>query len=215
MDMPAPRARQARIAAPPRLARQARKSAKTRGRICAAAAATIARQGYHRTTIPEVVRRAGASVGAVQHHFPTKVALVAATADYLLTRSVRWFARARSELATTASAPAAALAALIDRSWREQFTTPEYAALLEILVAARTDPTLKKAVAPRLKSWRAEIESELGAFMPDDAARLETLLTIGRCMMTGLLVHDGLIGDRARMETVISDWAAIASARTG
>lgn len=161
-------------------------------------------------TIPEVARRADFSVGAVQHHFRTKVALVAATAEYLLGRSVKWFARAKVDLMTGAGSGEAAFATLIARSWREQFMTAEYAALLEILIAARTDPKLKKAVSPALKSWRAEIESELEAFVPDDAARLETLLTIGRCMMTGLLVHDGLIGDRARMETVIGAWTRIA-----
>lgn len=192
--------------------RKARKSAKTRRRIAAAAAETIARAGYHRTTIPEVARRAGASVGAVQHHFPSKRALIAATADQLLTRSVRWFARAKADLGGRRPSRSA-FAELIARSWREQFLTAEYAALLEILIAARTDPGLKRAVAPALKSWRAAIEAELKAFMPDDAARLETTLTISRCLMTGLLVHDGLMGDRARMESVIAAWTEIAAPR--
>lgn len=201
-------ARQAEDAARPR---QAAKSAEARRRICAAAAATIAGIGYHRMTIPEIARRADASVGALQHHFPTKVGLVAATADHLLGRSVRWFARAKADHSGKRRTGAAAFADLIARSWREQFMTAEYAALLEILIAARTDPKLKKAVAPALKSWRGAIEAELQELMPEDAARLEAVLTISRCMMTGLLVHDGLMGDRARMESVIAAWTAIAA----
>ncbi|MEX0644434.1 MAG: helix-turn-helix domain-containing protein, partial [Parvularculaceae bacterium] len=69
-----------------------------RRRICEAAAKSIAKSGYHRTSIIEVVRRAGISQGALQHHFRTKTDLVVATAEYLLSRSLRWFARAKADL---------------------------------------------------------------------------------------------------------------------
>ncbi len=176
-----------------------------RRRICAAATARLSRAGFHRMTISDVVNAAGVSTGALQHHFPTKRALVVAVADYLLARSVRWFARAKAE------PESGAFGTMIRRSWREQFTTDDYGALLEILVAARTDKALRAKIAPALESWRGAIEKELKALLPDarDAAYLETVLTISRCMMTGLLVHDSLLGDERRMERVIDRWIGI------
>jgi AcrR family transcriptional regulator len=184
-----------------------------RRRICTAAAFCFAERGFHRTTIPDIARRAKASVGALQHHFPSKTSLIVATAEYLLDRSVAWFRRAKADLVS--GGDARALADLIARSWREQFTTAEYSALLEILIAARTDHAIRKAISPALNSWRAEIDSELRALggNSNEGARLETALTISRCLMTGLLVHDGLLGDAARMEQVIAEWAKIASTR--
>lgn len=179
-----------------------------RRRICEAATHRLARSGYHRTTIGEVVKKAGVSIGALQHHFPTKEALVVATAEHLLSRSVKWFSRAKAAFGSQAFAD------MIRRSWREQFTTDDYGALLEILVAARTDKSLRAGVAPALESWRDEIERELASLLPGkaDAAKLETILTISRCMMTGLLVHDGLLGDKRRMETVIDAWIGVLGA---
>lgn len=180
-----------------------------RRRICAAATRRLSQAGFHRMTIAEVVNEAGVSTGALQHHFPNKQALVVAVADYLLSRSVKWFSRAKAELG------ADAFAEMIRRSWREQFTTDEYGALLEILVAARTDRSLRASVAPALDRWRGAIEKELTDLLPDarDAAYLESVLTISRCMMTGLLVHDGLLRDDRRMESVIDEWIGVVAGK--
>ena len=206
MFMTKPRNGQAPSAA---VSRQREKSDAMRGRICDAATVRLSRAGYHRMTIQDVVKKAAISTGALQHHFPTKEALVIAVAERLLSRSVRWFHRAKAELGS------GAFPEMIRRSWREQFRTDDYGALLEILVAARTDKSLRTSVAPALERWRDEIEGELKETLPDekDAAYLETVLTISRCMMTGLLVHDGLLQDERRMDTVIDEWIRIVSRR--
>ena len=206
MFMTKPRNGQAPSAA---VSRQREKSDAMRGRICDAATVRLSRAGYHRMTIQDVVKKAAISTGALQHHFPTKEALVVAVAERLLSRSVRWFHRAKAELGS------GAFPEMIRQSWREQFRTDDYGALLEILVAARTDKSLRTSVAPALERWRDEIESELKEMLPDekDAAYLETVLTISRCMMTGLLVHDGLLQDERRMDTVIDEWIGIVSRR--
>lgn len=178
-----------------------------RRRICEAAAAQISEAGYHRTSIITVVKRAGISQGALQHHFPSKLDLVAATAEHLLNRSVKWFALAKAELKRGKSA----FSQVIRRSWREQFQSEEYGALLEILVAARTDETLRARLKPALTNWRSAIEAELTTLLPEALHRseIEAVLTISRCMMTGLLVHDGLLEDDWRMDSVIANWLAI------
>lgn len=181
-----------------------------RRRICEGAVSCLSARGYHGASIKQVVDAAGVSLGALQHHFPTKDDLVEATADYLLSRSVKWFQRAKLNIDKDRDA----FGDMIRRSWREQFTTEEYGALLEILVAARTNESLRKRIAPTLKNWRRDIEIELRDLLPandGDADELEAMLTIGRCMMTGLLVHDGLLGDEKRMRNVVDAWIGLAT----
>lgn len=177
-----------------------------RARLCAAAARRLAELGYNRTSIAQVVDEAGVSPGALLHHFPAKEDLIAATAAYLLDRSVKWFARAKAGIGIRR-----AFADVIRRSWREQFQSAEYAALLEILVAARTDGALARRIEPLLDAWRADVERELATLLPGDMEdrRLDAVVTISRCLMTGLVVHDSLAGDRGRMERVINAWLSI------
>lgn len=200
--------------APGPSARQQEKSAQMRRRICEGAVSCLSARGYHGASIKQVVDAAGVSLGALQHHFPSKDDLVEAAAEYLLTRSVKWFQRAKLNIDKDKDA----FGGMIRRSWREQFTTEEYGALLEILVAARTNAALQKRIAPKLDDWRVKIERELRDLLPAnnaDADRLEAILTIGRCMMTGLLVHDGLLGDDKRMRNVVDAWVSIATESPG
>ncbi len=191
--------------------RQAQKSAAMRARICEGATGCIADDGYHRMSILQVVRRCAISPGALQHHFPTKLDLIAATAEYLLGKSVRWFSKTKAAV----SGDRAAFADAVRRSWREQFQSPDYAALLEIMVAARTDPALRNRIVPALEAWRAAIEAELVAVHPatDGRAPIETVVTISRALMTGLLVHDGLLEDEARMDEILGSWIGLVTSR--
>ena len=187
------------------LSRQEKKSEATRRRICEGAARRLFANGYHGTSIKQIADNAGVSQGALQHHFPSKDDLVEATAEYLLARSLKWFAMVKVELAKDRSA----FGDVIRRSWREQFTTDEYGALLEIMTAARTDEKLRARVAPKLDNWRNAIETELRDILHPFAGNVENLsalLNISLCMMTGLLVHEGLLGDERRMNMMLDQW---------
>lgn len=188
--------------------RQQIKSSEMRRRICEATTHCLATLGYPNTSIKQVIQTAGISQGALQHHFPSKEDLVTATATFLLRRSIKWFTQIKAELEKDRSA----FGKVTQRSWADQFATEEYEALLQILVASRTDATLKTRIAPKLEDWREAIESEMRDLLTPiarDADELNALLTIGRCMMTGLLVHDGLLDDNERIETVIEAWIDI------
>ena len=197
--------------------RQATKSAAMRRRLCEAATDCFATGGYHGTSIKAVVDASGASHGALQHHFPTKLDLTAATAEFLLGKSIRWFAAVKQQLAGSPQG----LAEALRRSWREQFRSPDYAALLEILIAARTDDDLKTRVAPALEAWRTSMDEELAALDANGedgeaisahlSTRLKSLLTIGRAMMTGLLVHDTLLDDDPQLEATLEAWLQLAT----
>ena len=189
--------------------RRREKSEAMRRRVRDAATAHLAEFGYHRTSVGKIAERAGVSQGALQHHFPTKDDLVAAVADYLLARSVKWFSIARIELARGPDA----FGEVVRRSWREQFCSDDYGALLEILTASRTDGALRARIAPTLKDWRARIDAELAELLPSTgrtARELDAILSISRAMMTGLLVHDQLLKDDAHIDFVIDQWIKLA-----
>ena len=99
------------------------------------------------------------------------------------------------------------------RSWREQFRSDDYAALLEILSACRTDAKLLARIRPELDRWRGAIDAELSELLPSTprtARELDAILSISRAMMTGLLIHDQLLKDEAHIDFVINQWIALA-----
>lgn len=185
--------------------RRREKSEAMRRRVCASAAGHLAEFGYYRTSINKIAERARVSQGALQHHYPTKEELIAAVADVILGRSVAWFALGRVELARNPDA----FAEIVRRSWREQFCSEDYAALLEILSACRTDEALRNRITPALERWREMIDAELSKLLPATqrtAQELDAILSISRAMMTGLLIHDQLLKDGAHIEFLIDKW---------
>ena len=181
-----------------------------RRRIFEGATACIAANGYHRTSISQVAQQCGVSVGALQHHFPSKLDLMAATAEYLLSLALRWFSEAKEDFSRDPEAYEKALF----RAWREVFKTREYAACLEILVAARTDSDLKMRIMPALADWRSSLDAELAALFPQEADRcgVEAGLTISRALMTGLLVKEDLMGDEESIDNALKAWVKVLKA---
>ena len=59
---------------------QAERSATTQGKLLVAALECLVEHGYGGTTTTLVAERAGVSRGAQLHHYPTRAALVAASA---------------------------------------------------------------------------------------------------------------------------------------
>jgi TetR/AcrR family transcriptional regulator, transcriptional repressor of bet genes len=66
------------------------------GAVLDAAVAVIAEQGLAGTSIRGVAARAGVSIGAVQHHFPSKDALLAAAMGWIEERHRERLARAHA-----------------------------------------------------------------------------------------------------------------------
>lgn len=190
--------------------RRREKSEAMRQRVCEAATAHLAEFGYHRTSVGKIAERAGVSQGALQHHYRSKEDLIAAVVSHLLARSLKWFSRARIDLARGPDA----FDEVVRRSWREQFCSCDYGALLEILTACRTDSALLERVGPMLKDWRARIDAELLELLPSthrSAKELGAILSISRAMMTGLLVHDQLLKNDAHIDFVIDQWIEMAN----
>ena len=113
-----------------------------RARLLDATVESLLELGYAGTTTVEIARRAGVSRGAQLHHFPTKAELVITAVEHLAARRHREFTEAFARLAPGTDLAAAA----IDLLW-PILSGPTFYAWLELLVAARTDPELRRSIA--------------------------------------------------------------------
>lgn len=94
--------------------------------------------GWSGTSTTEVARRAGVSRGAQQHHYPTKMVLVAAALEHLLEAQRLAYETAFAVLPPERRNVSGAL----DLLW-EVFRGRPAKALMELAVAARTDDELR------------------------------------------------------------------------
>jgi AcrR family transcriptional regulator len=156
--------------------------------------------GYGGTTTTEIVRRAGVSRGAQVHHFPTKAELVQNAVVHLAQRRLVELKRDFARLRVNGDGVSVA----IDLLW-SAFAGPLFAAALELIVAARTDPELR----PALKRLQSDVAAGVEAlcretFGPEalrrrsfvDAIQLTTEMMHGHAL-TRLL--DGKRGHESRL----------------
>lgn len=170
---------------------QAERSATTREALLDAAVDCLVERGFSATTTAEVTHRAGLSLGALVHHFPTKADLLTAAVGHVMQRRQAEFRKAMTEIDPGADL----LDAAIDLLW-EAFNGQTFQAWVELWVAARTDPELAAAVRTldgEFERNSQEIFREL--FPPDDypgAALVEGGMRFAMSVMDGVALR-GLV----------------------
>jgi AcrR family transcriptional regulator len=144
----------------PRVRRtQRERSAAMRSRLLEATVDCLYEVGYSRTTTIEVAARAGVSRGAQLHHFPTKKRLVTVAVRHLLTKRLEEFREAFATLPQGADK----YSAVIDILW-EKTSNRAFYAWLELVVAARTDPSLRKTVVEIAEQFADQIQQTFREF---------------------------------------------------
>lgn len=173
--------------------------AETRLRLLNAAADSLYEVGYGGTSIGEVVKRAGLTKGAHVHHYRTKEQLLVATIDHL-------FANVRArQAAIPASRPtdAAGFEEFLQEVARSAFDR-SFISLLELWIAARTNPPLLKAFArfeaenSAFRRHRVELGFGSAAVTRTD---LPELIEGSIFVMRGLMLQSILEGDWVRNST--------------
>lgn len=124
---------------------QADRSADMRARLIEAAIAALIESGYAKTTAVEVCRRAGVTRGALNHHFPSVPALLAAA---MSDTYERLFLSSPQKKGTHAT-----LEAWIDVVWAK-IGRPEFKAVIEVWLAARNDPELTSGLQPAIDKYK-------------------------------------------------------------
>lgn len=122
---------------------QAQRSAETRTKLMEAAIRCLHRSGYSATTTTLVAKKAGVSRGGMLHQFRTKVDLMVAVVEHVLHEQQEMSYRL---LGAMPPGPER-FAAITDVGWKVQSEIPSLA-LLEILVAARSQPSLLARLEP-------------------------------------------------------------------
>ena len=131
---------------------QAQRREGTIAALLDATATCLAERGYAATSTAAVSAEAGVSQGALFRHFPTRQALLVATADHVATRNVEAF-RALGDLGVdTADEVTAVLGHL-----RTLVLSPANQTWRELLVAARADADLRTALQPARESLQAQM----------------------------------------------------------
>lgn len=188
---------------------QAAKSDAMRSAILDAAVNKLSLTGYHATSIKKIAADGAFSIGAIQHHFPTKEDLMVAVVERALRRGATYLTRWFEEKGT------AGLPGLIADSWAGQINSDWYKAMLEIFVAARTDDGLRLRLAPAIAAYSRDAEGGVAAFAAPqgaDAGHMKFLIAASRCMLGGFLVQDALAMDKAEVTDFIARWGAFLKA---
>jgi AcrR family transcriptional regulator len=166
------------------------RTSQMRARLIAATIQTLYRSGYSATTTIEVARRARVSRGAMLHHFPTRADLLLATARHIMDDDRQY--RHERLFKTKMASGMERFYAASDVSW-EVHRRPGAVALLEIMMATRSDRALGKAFASFQKTWirirhdaAAAMAADLGI---DDVVAIADLIRLHQVCMRGLALE--------------------------
>jgi AcrR family transcriptional regulator len=109
-----------------------------------------------------VAARAGLSHAAMLYHFPSRQELVEALVWHVTRRRVEIYETAVASLPQDARFRARA----VDLAW-DSLSTPEFAAFIELSLAARTDPELAALLPPALAAGEAARRDAAKRIFPD------------------------------------------------
>jgi AcrR family transcriptional regulator len=157
------------------------------GTIAALLDATVScltERGYAATSTAAVCAEAGVSQGALFRHFPTRQALLVATAEHVATRNVEAFR------ATTAGAAVDSVddVTAVLGHLRATVLSPANQTWRELLVAARSDADLRTALLPARESLQGQMLDAAADLWGDrlPADDLPAVLSIVVNMLDGL-----------------------------
>ena len=123
-------------------------------RLLRAAVESLRENGYARTTTQAVQAAAGVSRGALLHHYRSKQELLVAAVAHLAAERAATLSESVRD--RPADAGDGGLSAWLDDLW-ESFDSPLFSAVLELWIAARTDPQLRDALLPYERDVKASI----------------------------------------------------------
>ncbi len=183
---------------------QQRKSSEMRVRILEATIDCLVESGYAALSTNQLTERAGVSRGAMHHHFPNRMALVAATIEYTLYQRLEKFLAGYFKLKKRPGKDIIVLAT--ELYWRS-VQTREYAAYLELAVAARTDAELNGYFLPASRKFDRVWSNEMVRAFPEWEHlwdRLQIASDFVSSVHLGLLLNRPVLGEGKRLKNVLA-----------
>ncbi|WP_369814229.1 TetR/AcrR family transcriptional regulator [Marmoricola sp. Leaf446] len=183
---------------------QGERSRVMRQRLLEATVECLVEHGWSGTSTTLVSQRAGVSRGAQLHHFPSKSDLVLAAVAHLSEVRGQELRVAAAGLPEGERRTRAVLEMLADH-----FTSPVFAAALELWVAARTDAELRAAVGPlEQRVGREAHRIALDALGADESRPgVRELVQATLDLVRGLGLADTISDDAARRRRILDRWA--------
>ncbi|WP_436495014.1 TetR/AcrR family transcriptional regulator [Actinokineospora sp. HUAS TT18] len=172
----------------------AARSGLTRDRILRAAVDSLIEDGYAATSLGAVQARAGVSRGALLHQYPNKANLLVDAVRHLSDQQM-------DDIVETA--PDDDWLAVL---WRS-FATPLFGAVLELWVAARTDPELRAALLVHQRELHANIRAVVLAHLGSAPADFDQVFEMTLTYYRGLALTDIL--STHRHDRLLADWRAV------
>lgn len=187
---------------------QAERSERTRELLLDATIECLVELGYAHTTVQEICQRAGLSRGAQQHHFTTKAELMTSALEHL-------FKRLSDEILTSELPDGPErIEAGIDLLWRAYSGTLSTAAV-ELWVAARTDPELRRALLPVDRALGHATLEFYRQLMDVSDDRLNTLVLLTVNLVRGLALDAMIGGDERRRDVLLAEWKTLVAEQFG
>lgn len=174
-----------------------------RARLLDATVDLLVERGFAGTSTTLVAERAGASRGALLHHFPSKNDLVVAAVEHVM-------AARGAELERAAAAGARDTRGVLELL-AEHVTSKVFTAALELWVAARTDDVLRAAVVPLEQKVGRETHRLTVRLLGADESRagVRELVQATLDLARGLALAATFSDDGRRRGHILDQWAAV------
>lgn len=189
----------------PRPRTQAERSEEMREKLIDATIASLAQDGYTRTSIGRIVRRAKVSNGATGHHFPTKADLLAAAAEELFGRSRHLLSQALDETPPHASS----FGVRVERIWSSLHSKPLMRAFLELNMAAQADDELAGTLRDLARRSADEFDRLLPPPSLNRKAKAAVVSPLTRSLMLGMALQYHCWGYEKELSRQLQNWARL------
>jgi AcrR family transcriptional regulator len=192
------------MTAPARAPQQERSRA-TQQRLLDATIECLVEHGWSGATTTVIAERAGVSRGAQLHHYPTRAALVMAAVEHLAERRA---GEIRAEAAALDERDPGRWVGRVLDMLAAAFTGPLFVAALELWVAARTDPELRKALVPLETRVGREMHRLTVELLGADESRpgVREAIQATLDLLRGLGVANLLTDDSHRRAALLAAW---------
>ena len=164
---------------------QSDRTAATRAAVLEATVELLVERGYGGTSTRLAAERAGVSLGALQHHFPTRAELSVEALRFVSGRLAAEFVASERESHEDADG----FGSMLDRLY-VVFRGPTFAAAVEIHLASRTDESLQGPVGELNRDIDELIATGASSLLPELAAHSDfpALLQTSVSAIRGLAV---------------------------
>jgi len=164
-----------------------------RDRILAAATRVFAEKGYHSSTIADVVRESGLSVGAIYTYFTGKDELIRLSCDHIAARGLDALAERLAGATTTAERMVLAIRFYLD-TIDEYDGQPGKVSLLQAWAEADGEPAVREMLAARRERLVGAGQVILGQGVA--SGELPPWIDVGAATRAFLALLDGLLLQR-------------------